>query len=118
MIKSIAFTAYMVSDMARARAFYEDVLGLRPGKATGEHWQEYDLGEHTFGIGCIPDGVADFYKNRGSSVAFEVENLDTAVEKIKQHNVSILSGPNDYNACRMVVITDPDNNVITLHQLK
>src|SRR5688572_22665733 len=30
-IKEVAFTGYPVTDMTRARAFYETVLGLKPG---------------------------------------------------------------------------------------
>lgn len=118
MIKNIAFTAYAVSDMGRARQFYENVLGLTPGGLASEFWFEYEVGNNTFGIGCLPEGAADYYKNKGSSVAFEVEDLDAALEKMKQHNVPVLSGPTDFPACRMIVITDPDNNVITLHQFK
>jgi predicted enzyme related to lactoylglutathione lyase len=117
MIKDIAFTVYAVSDMARARQFYENVLGLTPGELTGEHWFEYAVGDNTFGLGCFPEDVAGYYKN-GSAVVFDVEDLDTALEKMKQHDVPILSGPIDFPKCRMLLISDPDNNVITLHQFK
>jgi catechol 2,3-dioxygenase-like lactoylglutathione lyase family enzyme len=32
MIKEIAFTGTSVTDMKRARAFYEDTLGLKPSE--------------------------------------------------------------------------------------
>ena len=32
--KEIAFVAYPVTDVARARKFYEGVLGLKPSKAS------------------------------------------------------------------------------------
>jgi predicted enzyme related to lactoylglutathione lyase len=117
MIKAIAFTAYSVSDLKRARQFYEGILGLTPSESTSDFWQEYDLENGTFGIGAAPDSAPDYYKNRGSSLAFEVEDLDAALEKVKQHNVTILQEPMNYPACRMFVISDPDNNVIFMHQL-
>lgn len=45
MIKHIAFTMYPVTDMARARRFYEDTLGLRLTRheASEYEWVEYDL---------------------------------------------------------------------------
>ena len=43
MIKEIAFTAYPVTDMARARAFYEGVLGLTVETNHGDKWVEYGL---------------------------------------------------------------------------
>ena len=45
MITGIDFVSLPVSDMARARAFYQDTLGLTPGAAAGDGWIEFDLGE-------------------------------------------------------------------------
>ena len=76
MIKEIAFTAYPVTDMARARAFYEGVLGLTVETNHGDKWVEYDLNGGTFVIqnytGETPSG------SRGL-VAFEVDDLDGIV---------------------------------------
>ena len=46
MFKKVAFTMYPVADVARARKFYEQTLGLEAGSAgnQGEQWWvEYDL---------------------------------------------------------------------------
>lgn len=119
MIKGTAFVAYSVSDMARSREFYENVLGLKAGELTGDYWFEYALDDGTtFGIGCFPEDGPEFFKNKGSAMAFDVEKLEVAMERMKSHNVPIIHGPVDYPGCRMIVITDPDNNVITLHQSK
>ena len=50
-IVEIAFTGYPVTDIQRARAFYEDVLKLestRTFESGDRHWTEYDLGPSTF----------------------------------------------------------------------
>lgn len=55
--KDIAFVAYPVIDIARARSFYEGVLGLKPNapvKSETQPWIEYDIGSGTLGIGCSP----------------------------------------------------------------
>jgi hypothetical protein len=52
-IVEIAFTGYPVTDIQRARAFYEDVLKLESTRTFGSgdrHWIEYDLGPSTFAI--------------------------------------------------------------------
>ena len=36
-VTEIAFSCYAVTDMARARKFYEEVLGLKPTMIIGEH---------------------------------------------------------------------------------
>jgi extradiol dioxygenase family protein len=46
MIKKVAFTMYPITDVARARKFYEETLGLKRGSmgSQGEqYWIEYDL---------------------------------------------------------------------------
>jgi catechol 2,3-dioxygenase-like lactoylglutathione lyase family enzyme len=51
MIKEIAFTGSSVTDMTRARAFYEDVLGLKPSEEmAGGKWIEYEVGGGVFAI--------------------------------------------------------------------
>src|SRR5437867_11641952 len=51
-IKEIAFVCCAVSDMSRARAFYERVLGLKPNAPVGPdpYCIEYDVGAGTFAI--------------------------------------------------------------------
>ncbi|MFM7088443.1 MAG: VOC family protein, partial [Candidatus Paceibacterota bacterium] len=52
MIKEIGFVCYPVVDMARARKFYESVLGLVPSEefSSGE-WVEYAVGSGTLSLG-------------------------------------------------------------------
>jgi extradiol dioxygenase family protein len=40
MFKKVAFTYYPVTDVARARKFYEETLGLKSGSAgnQGDNW--------------------------------------------------------------------------------
>ena len=51
-------------------------------------------------------------------VALEVDNFDEMLEMFKVKGIKIKMGPHDFPSCRMVVIQDPDNNKITLHQKK
>src|SRR5215472_7268971 len=119
-ITNIAFFAYAVTDIKKARAFYEGVLGLKPNSeydGTGNaNWVEYDIGQGTLGIGCAP-GMWD-PSPKGASAALEVDDLDAALEIIKAKNIPIVMGPHDFPTCRMVVIADPDDNRITLHKRK
>ena len=117
--KDIAFVAYAVSDMPRARAFYEGKLGLKPNKefdGTGNpDWVEYEVGQATLGI-----GKSDMWKpsEDGASVALEVEDFDSALTEIKEKEIPIKMGPHDFPTCRMIVVLDPDKNKITIHQKK
>ena len=116
--KEIAFAAYPVTDIARARRFYEGVLGLKPNaplKDETQPWIEYDLGPGTLAIGC-----SDQWKpsQDGPSVALEVEDFDDAVEALRAHDVPFIIGPLDLPSCKMVTMRDPDGNKLTIHQRK
>jgi predicted enzyme related to lactoylglutathione lyase len=119
-IIDISFFAYAVSDMKRARAFYEGVLGLTPNSeydgSNNANWVEYDIGSGTLGIGCAP-GIWD-PSPKGASAALEVDDFDATVESIKEKKVPIVMGPHEFPACHMVVIADPDGNRLTLHKRK
>ena len=114
MITSIAFTVYPVSDMARARAFYEHVLGLHVSANYRDVWLEYDVGGSTFAITTTDMGHIPGAK--GGVVAFEVSDLDLFINKMKERAVSFVTEIFDTPVCRMAVIEDQDNNHITLHK--
>jgi len=116
--KEIAFIAYPVTDVARARKFYEGVLGLKPNAAVASEtprWIEYDIGPGTLGIGSSPQWLPS---QDGASAALEVEDFDAAVATLREHNVPIIIGPMDLPSCQMVTVRDPDGNKLTLHRRK
>src|ERR1043165_1606938 len=117
-VSEIAFFAYVVSDIKKARAFYEGVLNLKPNSdfdgSGNPNWVEYDIGSGTLGIGCAP-GMWE-PSTKGASAALETENFDEALAAVKAKNIPIVMGPHDFPSCHMVVIADPDGNRITLHK--
>ncbi len=117
-ITDIAFFAYAVSDMKKARAFYEGALGLKSNSefdGSGyPNWVEYEIGTGTLGVGCAP-GMWE-PSPKGASAALEVKSFDEALATIKVKNIPVVMGPHDFPSCRMVVITDPDGNRLTLHK--
>lgn len=118
MLKKIAFTMYPVSDMNRARNFYEKTLGLTMSKiSAGGSWIEYDLeGGGCFAITTLAEGVKPG-ANSGGSVAFEVEDLDSLVSQLKSDGVKFKLDIFPSPVCRMAVILDSEGNAVTLHQL-
>lgn len=114
MITSMAFTVYPVSNMARARAFYEHVLGLQMSGNDRDVWVEYDVAGSTFAITTTAMGHAPGAK--GAVVAFEVSDLDGFVARMKERAVPFVAEVFATPVCRMAVIADQDGNHITLHQ--
>ncbi len=120
-IKEIAFTVYAVTDMPKARAFYEGVLGLKTndefnGKdGKNANWIEYDVAGQTFGIGCSPEWKPS---SDGASIAFNVDDFDGTVKELKTKGVPFFMEPMEFPTCHMTVITDPDGNKIVIHKKK
>lgn len=119
MFRKVAFTMYPVVDMARARRFYEETLGLPQGTGSTERgWVEFDLP----GGGCL--AITIHAQNEpsaaaGGTIAFEVEDLDALVEDLKAKGVSFLTPDLIHSpVCRMSMIKDSEGNSILLHQLK
>lgn len=114
-ISEIAFTGTPVTDMKRARAFYEGVLGLKPGMVSaGGNWVEYDIGGGTLGIGCY--GEAWKPSADGTCIAFEVEDLDVEVARLQASQVRFAMGITASPVCRFAIICDPDGNRIMIHK--
>ncbi len=114
-ITHIAFTGIPVTEMKRAREFYEGVLGLQPDpELTGERWTEYAIGGGTVAIACIGDEWKP--SDQGTSTAFEVENLEDAVARLEERKIAF--DKVDSPVCRMAVLQDPDGNKLIIHKLK
>lgn len=111
MITDVAFVVYPVTDIVRSRAFYEQTLGLKTAEIFGPSWIEYQVGAATF---VITDNFG--FSAPSSSVAFEVDDLDSQVATLRAAGVSFQGDINQFPSCRMALITDPDGSTICLHQ--
>ena len=119
-VVEIAFTCYPVTDLRRARAFYEGVLGLKESRvfdAGEDGWVEYDIGADTLSIG---KGESSDWKpsSGGGSVGLEVDDFDAAIAEIKSKGCAFFLEPLETPVCRMAVVSDPDGNSITIHRPK
>ena len=117
-VTEIAFTCYPVTDMARARAFYEGVLGLKPtmleGTPGGMQWTEYDIASGTLSLGA---GVPGWQPtDLGSSVGLEVADFDAAIAHLNAAGVRFKMEPFPTPVCRMAMIYDTEGNLICIHK--
>lgn len=111
--KEIAFTAYAVTNMPKARKFYEKVLGLKPARVLSKNFVEYDVGRGTLAVGCAPEQWKP--SKKGTSAALEVTDFDAAVKHLKKRKIKFALGPKDFPLCRMLGVRDPDGNLVVLH---
>jgi predicted enzyme related to lactoylglutathione lyase len=118
-LKKVAFTMYPITDVPRARDFYENKLGLEVGSHGNQGdtwWIEYDLP----GGGCL--ALTNFTEEKpsasaGGTIAFEVEDLDTLIADLESKNVDFKGDIIHSPVCRMAICLDTEGNSIILHQL-
>jgi catechol 2,3-dioxygenase-like lactoylglutathione lyase family enzyme len=115
-IKEIAFVVYPVRDMAVARQFYENTLGLRPGGLNQRRWVEYEVGEGTFAISSFEEIQPK--TPGGGGVAFEVDDIKDWFKRLKQEGVTFVTDMMDFPSCQMFLIKDPFGNNVTIHRRK
>ncbi len=116
-VTGFAFTAYPIVDVAKSRAFYEGLLGLKPAKIF-EHgekvWIEYELGDATLAISNMSEAWKP--SGDGPSLACEVTDLDGAVAELRAAKVEFVIEPLDTGVCRMAVVLDPAGNSLMIHR--
>ena len=117
-VNEVAFFCYPVTDVVRARSFYEDILGLAPGlihQSPDMSWVEYEIGSATLAVGTASNWKPS---NEGGNVALEVENFETSIAYLREKHVIFSMEPIETPVCHMAIICDPDGSRIIIHKRK
>ena len=113
-IKHAAFTMYPVKNMARARKFYEKVMGLKMGKNYDDVWVEYFPG----GTSCFAITTMVPTLKPANNIAFEVADLKKAEARLKKAGAKCVFKTYETPVCRMAAYKDTEGNSFTLHAKK
>ena len=118
-VVEIAFTCYPVTDLRKARQFYEDIMGLMQSRQFGTDengYVEYDIGASTL---SIANSTPDWKPSPGGgSVGLEVDDFDAAIARLKSSGCRFRLEPLETPVCHMAVVSDPDGNSVTIHRRK
>jgi predicted enzyme related to lactoylglutathione lyase len=115
-VNEAAFFGYPVSDLPRARKFYEGVLGLKPTEEpTTVPWIEYELGNATLGLGAYPGWSPS---KDGAMISLEVEDFAAAIAELKKASIPFHFEPTETPVCHFAIVRDPDDNAVMVHQRK
>ena len=115
-VKEFAFVFHPVTDIARARGFYEGLLGLKVGLEVefgpGQWWIEYDVAGQALAMSNAMPGAPV------TALTLEVADLDAAIAAAKAAGAPFAFEVMEFPPCRMFAIKDPDGNQVGLHQRK
>jgi catechol 2,3-dioxygenase-like lactoylglutathione lyase family enzyme len=110
------FLSVPVTDMARAKQFYGETLGL-PLVHEDATWPEYQLGENVSLYLIDPTNVGEtFTAPHSSAIALRVPDVAAARAELEQAGVAFAADTLDTGVCHMAFFSDLDGNALMLHR--
>ena len=111
-ILGIDSTTYLVKDVARAKAFYRDVMGLPLASEYGDLGAEFIFPDNTtFGLWKMDDGSW----TQGNGIMFSVADFEGAVERFRKAGATIDPHTEDTPVCKMAFGEDTEGNTFIIH---
>jgi predicted enzyme related to lactoylglutathione lyase len=112
LIERTDFVSVPVSDMARAKAFYRDVLGMQsPDWNAG--FPEIETGNVSLYL-IDPTLSGGRFSPNAAAIALRVPDIAAARRELEQRGVRF-SGDFDTGVCNMAFFTDSEGNALMLH---
>jgi glyoxylase I family protein len=121
-IASLHHVAVCVTDVDRAKRFYEEVLGLtevaRPDFPFGGAWYELPNGGQIHLI--VHEETLTMRRSttidvKDGHLALRVPSYAETLAHLQKHGVEVLSLPTNRTPWAQLYITDPDGNIIELN---
>lgn len=112
-IIGLDFIGIPSQDADRARAFYRDVLGMRPDPhADYEQW----AGDTCFGVWEPERQGMPFVAQQGNPIPLRVDDIATTRSELEAKGVQFFGDMIDTGVCNMSIFADPDGNHLMLHR--
>ena len=109
------FITVPTKDIAASEAFYGGVLGLTFSKRWGNMpGAEYETGNLTLAI-MEPGAFGQEFRPHALPVAFQVDDVAAARERLEAQDVQFVSETFDSGVCRQAIFLDPAGNALDLH---
>ena len=108
-----------VTDLARARHFYGDVIGLcelpRPDLGFPGAWYAVGTSQELHLIVHPPSrtmrGTPEI-DGRDGHFAFRVASYEDTLARLRDHGIALIESPRNATPWAQIYVTDPDGNVI------
>lgn len=114
-VTGVDFVYLHTKDIVKAEAFYAGTLELPELKRYGAMpGIEYQAGNLTLAI-MQPEAFGVEFSQNSAGIGLHVDDVAASREKLEAAGVSFLSETIDSGVCHMAFFTDPDGNVLLLH---
>jgi predicted enzyme related to lactoylglutathione lyase len=114
-ITGVDFVAIPARDFEESVRFYGETLGLEAGKRWGDMpGAEFQAGNLTLAI-MEPTAFGAQFKPLGLPIAFQVDDVAAARERLEGQGVEFVSETFDSGVCWQAIFLDPAGNSLNLH---
>lgn len=113
-VERVDFVSFLTLDIARAKRFYTEVLGLEI-ETEGESDMEFRAGQVTLDI-FDPSSVGQPFAPSPAGMALRVPDVDAARAELESKGVPFDGETIQTSVCRMAFFKDPDGNSLILHR--
>jgi catechol 2,3-dioxygenase-like lactoylglutathione lyase family enzyme len=113
-VERVDFVAFLTQDIARAKQFYSEVLGLDI-ETEGSADMEFRAGQVTLDI-FDPSSQGQPFAPSPAGLALRVPNVAAARSELEAKGVEFDGETLDTGVCHMAFFHDPDGNALMLHR--
>jgi predicted enzyme related to lactoylglutathione lyase len=108
------FVSVPVQDMARAKRFYRDTLGMRSPSWDAD-WPEIETGNVSLYL-VDPARMGADFSPHGSHIALRVPDVEAARRRLEEAGVEFEGDILDTGVCHMAFFSDSEGNALMLHR--
>jgi catechol 2,3-dioxygenase-like lactoylglutathione lyase family enzyme len=113
-VERVDFVSFLTQDIARARRFYAETLGLEI-ESEAENDLELRAGQVTLDI-FDPASIGQPFAPSPAGLALRVADVDAARAELEAKGVEFEGETRDTGVCHMAHFRDPDGNALMLHR--
>jgi catechol 2,3-dioxygenase-like lactoylglutathione lyase family enzyme len=113
-VERVDFVSFLTEDIARAKQFYTEVLGLEI-ESEGESDMEFRCGQVTLDV-FDPSSIGQPFAPSPAGLALRVPDVDAARSELEARGVAFDGETIRTSVCRQAWFKDPDGNALMLHR--
>jgi catechol 2,3-dioxygenase-like lactoylglutathione lyase family enzyme len=113
-VEHVDFVSVLTQDLARAKRFYTEVLGLDV-ETEGASDMELRCGQVTLDV-FDPSSIGQPFAPSPAGLALRVADVDAARTELEAKGVTFDGETIETGVCRQAWFKDPDGNALMLHR--
>jgi catechol 2,3-dioxygenase-like lactoylglutathione lyase family enzyme len=113
-VEHVDFVSFLTQDIARAKHFYSEVLGLEI-ETESESDMELRAGQVTLDV-FDPSSIGQPFAPSPAGLALRVADVDAARAELEAKGVVFDGETIETGVCRQAWFKDPDGNALMLHR--